>query len=62
MNIEPTAAEIAWQLARVDEGATEADARAVLLGAQTEADSDDDDDDDDEVCRNGKPWSECTCC
>jgi hypothetical protein len=56
MPYEPTAAEIAWQLARMDDDATEADARAVLLEAAA------DDDDDDEVCRNGKPWSDCTCC
>lgn len=30
MGSEPTSAEIAWQLARMDEGATEDEARAVL--------------------------------
>jgi len=34
MTYEPTAAEIAWQLARMDEGANEANARAVLIKAQ----------------------------
>lgn len=53
MTNEPTAVEIAWQLARMDEGATEADARGVLIAVS---------DDDDEVCRNGKPWADCTCC
>jgi hypothetical protein len=56
---EPTDAAIAWQLARMDTGATEADARALLIDI---ADAIERDDDDDQVCRNGKPWADCTCC
>ena len=41
----------------MDAGATEADARAALIDAIER-----DDDDDDQVCRNGKPWADCTCC
>lgn len=52
MPYEPTATAIAWQLARMDADATEADARAALIG----------EDDDDQVCRNGKAWDDCTCC
>ena len=33
---EPTAEQIQWQLDRMDEGATEADARAVLMEADAE--------------------------
>ena len=35
MPYEPTATAIAWQLARMDADATEADARAALIDAQT---------------------------
>ena len=43
-----------WQIERMDEGATMADALAVLIAVS--------DDNDGEVCRNGKPWAECNCC
>jgi hypothetical protein len=36
MSYEPTDATIAWQLARMDADATEADARAALIEAQIE--------------------------
>ena len=55
MPYEPTATAIAWQLDRMDECATEADARAALIEVSS-------DDEADQVCRNGKPWADCTCC